>query len=187
MAWSSLPTQIAWKKSPPRGSSVIIRTPDFFNSQFPSSVKFARELETTAKTLGVRLFSINWEHSDRLDTAFGEAKKVRADALVVAPNLLSIRHGGRVAELALKHRLPSMAVTGTIPERGGLMSYGPEQVDMYRRAAHYADKILKGAKPADLPMEQPTKFELVINLKTAKALSLTIPPSVLGRADQIIE
>jgi len=140
-----------------------------------------------AKTLGVRLYAINWDHPDRLVGAFAEAKNARADALIVAPNILSIPHGGRVGELALKHRLPSMAAAGTIPERGGLMSYGPEQVDMYRRAAHYVDKILKGAIPADLPMEQASKFELIINLKTAKALGLTIPQSVLGRADRVIE
>ena len=165
----------------------IRRVAVFFNSQFASSVKFARELEPVAKTLGVRVHSINWDHPDRLVSAFAEAKSARADALVVAPNILSIPHGGRIGELALKHRLPSMALAGTLPERGGLMSYGPEQVDMYRRAAHYVDKILKGAKPADLPMEQASKFELVINLQTAKALGLKIPPSVLGRADRIIE
>src|SRR5262245_59158374 len=115
------------------------------------------------------------------------SKRVRADSLILGPNTLTIRHGGQVADLALKHRLPSMAVAGTVPERGGLMSYGPEQIDLSRRAAHYVDRILKGAKPADLPMEQATKFELVVNLKTARALQLTVPPSVLGRADQVIE
>ena len=92
-----------------------------------------------------------------------------------------------MAELSLKHRLPAMSLYPGFPQEGGLMSYGTSFVDNPRRTAVYVDKILKGAKPADLPVEQPTKFELVINLKTAKALGLTIPPSVLGRADQVIE
>jgi putative tryptophan/tyrosine transport system substrate-binding protein len=94
---------------------------------------------------------------------------------------------GRIAELAAKSRLPAVYGYSVFPEAGGLMSYGAMQSDLYRKVAFYVDKILKGAKPADLPVEQPTKFELVINLKTAKALGLTIPPSVLGRADQVIE
>ncbi len=165
----------------------IRRVAVLFNNSQIGSVKFARDVEVAAKTLGVQAYSINWDHADRLVSAFGEVKKVRADSLIVGPNILTIRHGGQVAELALKHRLPSMAVAGTVPERGGLMSYGPEQIDLYRRAAHYVDRILKGAKPGDLPMEQATKFELVVNLKTAKALRLTVPPSVLGRADQVIQ
>jgi putative ABC transport system substrate-binding protein len=93
----------------------------------------------------------------------------------------------RIMEFAAANRVPSVSFQREMAEAGGLMSYGPSQVDMYRRAAAYVDKILKGAKPADLPVEQPTKFELVINLKTAKAIGLTIPPSVLQRADQVIE
>jgi len=92
-----------------------------------------------------------------------------------------------VADLAIKHRLPTMSMLKDVVEAGGLMSYSPNYDDLYRRGASYVDKILKGAKPADLPVEQPTKFELVINLKTAKALGLTIPPSLLQRADEIIQ
>jgi putative ABC transport system substrate-binding protein len=93
----------------------------------------------------------------------------------------------RIARLALEHRLPMMSQFSRLVEAGGLMSYGPELADLFARAASYVDKILRGTKPGDLPIEQPTKFELVINLKTAKALGLTIPPSVLARADQVIE
>jgi putative ABC transport system substrate-binding protein len=96
-------------------------------------------------------------------------------------------HRGQLADLALKHRLPTMFAFREYAEAGGLMAYGPSYAELFQRAAGYVDKILKGAKPADLPIEQPTRFELVINLKTAKALGLTIPPSVLGRADEIIQ
>src|SRR5262249_31368534 len=125
----------------------IRRVAVLVNTSQIGSVNFARDVELAAKTLGVQAHSINWDDADRLVSAFDEVKKVRADGLVLGPNLLTIRHGGRVAELALKHRLPSMAVAGTVPERGGLMSYGPEQIHLYRRAAHYVDRILKGAKP----------------------------------------
>ena len=125
----------------------IRRVAVLFNNSQIGSVKFARDVELAAKTLGVQAYSINWDYADRLVSAFGEVKKVRADSLILGPNLLTIRHGGQVAELALKHRLPSMAVAGTVPERGGLMSYGPEQIDLYRRAAHYVDAS-RGALPS---------------------------------------
>ena len=124
---------------------------------------------------------------DEFEGAFAAMLRERADALLVAqdPILLSAR--GQVVLLATRHRLPAVYGNREYTEVGGLMSYGPNVAHQFRRAAVYVDKILKGAKPADLPVEQPTKFEIVINLKTAKALGLTIPPSLLGRADEVIE
>ena len=121
------------------------------------------------------------------DGAFAAMARERVGALLVVTDPMFIPHRARLADLVAKNRLPSMFTQRADVEAGGLMSYGPNFPDMYRRAATYVDKILKGAKPADLPVEQPTKFELVINLKTAKALGLTIPPSLLVRADQVIE
>jgi putative ABC transport system substrate-binding protein len=111
----------------------------------------------------------------------------RAGALTVLPSGMFIGQRRRLVDLAAKNRLPAVYQSRESVDAGGLMSYGPNFADLFRRAATYVDKILKGAKPGDLPVEQPTKFELVINLKTAKALGLTIPPSVLGRADQVIQ
>jgi putative ABC transport system substrate-binding protein len=122
-----------------------------------------------------------------IPAAFEAAKRGRPGALIVLPSPMFYGERQRLAELAVRHRLPAIYEGKAYVEAGGLASYGPSFPDMYRRAATYVDKILKGAKPADLPMEQPTKFELVINLKTAKALGLTIPPSVLGRADEVIQ
>jgi ABC-type uncharacterized transport system substrate-binding protein len=144
--------------------------------------------DAAARSLGVRLQALKVQRSDDLRPAFADAQKDRAEALVVLSSPFFFAHRTRLVELAAKYRLPTIYnqrefVVGS----GGLMSYGPNLRDQFRRAAAYVDKILKGAKPADLPVEQPTKFELVINLKTAKALGLTIPPSVLGRADQVIE
>ena len=108
-------------------------------------------------------------------------------AVLVPDDPLSVNERTRIAELALKHRLPAVAGHTQIAEAGVMMAYGPNRIDLYRRAAGFVDKILKGAKPGDLPVEQPTKFELVVNLKTAKALKLTIPQSILVRADEIIQ
>jgi putative ABC transport system substrate-binding protein len=122
-----------------------------------------------------------------LGTTFRAAAKGRADALLVLGNPALNAHRKQIVDLAVKHRLPTTYTRPEYIESGGLMYYGTNYNDLSRRAATYVDKILKGVKPADLPIEQPTKFELVINLKTAKALGLTIPPSVLARADQIIQ
>jgi len=121
--------------------------------------------------------------AEELETAFPAMEQKRPDAIIVQPSL----PGKRVAELALKYRIPSVGNIREFAEYGGLMTYSAAQAVMYRHAAIYVDKILKGANPADLPVTQPTKFELVINLKTAKALGLTVPPSILGRTDQVIE
>jgi putative ABC transport system substrate-binding protein len=125
--------------------------------------------------------------SKELEMASREAARQKADALFVAGDTLAYEHRQRVADLALKYRLPTVFLFRAHVEAGGLMSYGTDLMDLYRRAGGYVDKILKGAKPADLPIEQPTKFELVINLKTAKALGITVPQSVLLRADEVIQ
>ena len=119
--------------------------------------------------------------------AFDIAIKQRADAVQVANDTLTQTNFRRIVDLSAKHRLPSIFTSREFVDAGGLMAYGPNFTDLYRRAATYVDKIFKGAKPADLPVEQPTKFELVINLKTAKALGLTIPQSLLIRADELIQ
>jgi putative ABC transport system substrate-binding protein len=144
-----------------------------------------KEIQAAARSQGVRPELLDTGKSDDLEHAF-DAIRLRVDALLVAttdvtPSRLFI------PDLAAKHRLPAMYVSRAAVDAGGLISYGANYPDLYRRAAVFVDKILKGAKPADLPIEQPTTFELVINLKTAKALGLTIPPSLLQRADQVIE
>jgi putative ABC transport system substrate-binding protein len=122
--------------------------------------------------------------SERLDGAFEEAKKERAQALITLSSPLTLASRSRIGALAIKRRLPTMFLYRAHVEAGGLMSYGPDLPGMHRHCADYVARILKGAKPGELPVERPTKFELVINLKTAKALGLTIPPSLLQRADE---
>ncbi len=124
---------------------------------------------------------------EELDGAFAQAGRGRADAMLVTPNPFFNAQRDRLISLAARHRLPTLYEFRDFVEAGGLMCYGADNADVYHRVAKYVDRILKGAKPADLPVEQPTKFELIINLKTAKALGLTIPPSLLARADEVIE
>jgi putative ABC transport system substrate-binding protein len=145
-------------------------------------------MSTAAPVLGVELQSLEVRapHPD-LDEAFGAARRGRAQGLVVLHNPLISTYRRQIVGMALRDRLPTIFEGTDYTEIGGLISYGPKLSDVFGRAATFVDKILKGAKPADLPVEQPTKFELVINLKTAKALGLTIPQSVLLRADQVIE
>ncbi len=140
-----------------------------------------------AEALGVRLQVVEARRSEDIDRAFSDMTKAGAGALTVMATPLFDAERRRLVDLAAKNRLPTVYSTRSYVEAGGLMSYGPDMADLFRRAATYVDKILKGARPSDLPVEQPTKFELVINLKTAKALGLTIPPSLLGRGDQVIE
>ena len=147
---------------------------------------FLVEAEPVAKALGVKLQSLEVRDADDLDGAFEAAKKGRVQAFLVAPNPVINNQRARIVEFAAKNRLPAMYPNSDFIAVGGLMSYAPNFADLYRRAATYVDKILKGAKPADLPVEQPTKFEFVINLKTAKQIGLTIPPNVLARADKVI-
>ena len=146
-----------------------------------------KEGEVTARALGVRPQFVEARGPADLDRAFSDMTKARAGALTVLPGNMFFSERRRLVSLAAKNRLPAVYPSREYVDAGGFMSYAPNGADLFRRAATYVDKILKGAMPGDLPVEQPTKFELVINLKTAKALGLIIPPSVLQRADQIIE
>jgi putative ABC transport system substrate-binding protein len=143
--------------------------------------------ETAARALGLSGSVYEIRDVPDLEGVFRTAKAKQADAMYVLPSPTFFRHRARLAELAVKYRLPGIYEEKTYVAAGGLMSYGPNFADLYRRSASYVDRILKGAKPGDLPLEQPEKFELVINLKTAKALGLTIPPAVLARADEVIQ
>ncbi len=153
----------------------------------PAQPLIMSSIDGAARSLGLQLQLLEARGPGEFDGAFAVMAKERAGALLVTGDPMFFLHRARLAGLAVKHRLPSMSTQGQWVEAGGLMSYGPSFPDLYRRAATYVDKIFKGAKPADLPIEQPTKFELVINLKTAHALGLTIPRSLLQRADQVIE
>ena len=172
------------KEMRPKLSRVAI----FGTSSWAGNARGLRETERAAETLRLKLQYVDVSRPTDFEIAFQAASKGQAEAIVmlVWNPLLNARRK-EVVELAVKSGLPTMYRERESVEVGGLITYGPNIPDLFRRAATYVDKILKGAKPADLPVEQPTKFELVINLKTAKALGLTIPPSVLGRADQVIQ
>jgi putative ABC transport system substrate-binding protein len=160
----------------------VLWTPDT-----PSHTPALRALEEAGRRLPVQQQPVQVRTAAELEGAFAAMARARAQAVLVLIGPIFFAERWRVAELAIKHRLATMSTIKEVAEAGGLMSYGPNQEDLYRRGAIYVDKILKGAKPADLPVEQATKFELVINLKTAKAIGLTIPRSVLVRADHVIE
>jgi putative tryptophan/tyrosine transport system substrate-binding protein len=144
-------------------------------------------VDVAARALGVRLQFVEARGPDEFARAFSDMTNARAGALTVLPSNRFLREHRRLVDLAAKNRLPAVYISREFVDAGGLMSYGANEPDLFRRAATYVDKILKGAKPGDLPVEQPTKFELVINLKTAKALGLTIPQSVLAHADEVIQ
>ena len=146
-----------------------------------------KEAEAAAWTLGLHLRLVAVQGPDELDRAFATIAGQRADALIVFPSPMLFSERKRIVDLAAKHRLPSMSQDRAFVELGGLMSFGANITDLSRRSATYVDKILKGAKTGDLPVEQPTKFELVINMKTAKALGVTIPQALLLRADEVIQ
>jgi putative ABC transport system substrate-binding protein len=147
-----------------------------------------REYETVARALKIQLQSLEVRYPNPdFEGAFQGAVKGRVDALITVRNSLLNRYPKQIANFAIKNRLPSMSEGSDYVEAGGLMSYAASDADNYRRAATYVHKILKGTKPVDLPVEQPTKFEFVINLKTAKQIGLTIPPNVLARADRVIK
>ena len=145
-----------------------------------------KDMQTAAQVMGVQLQSLEVRSVADFDRAFEIALREQSQALITWTNPLLTTHRSRVVDFATKNRLPVIFPSREFVEAGGLMSYGPDSLASYRRAAVYVDKILNGAKPADLPVEQPTKFELVINLKTAKQIDLTIPPNVLARADRVI-
>jgi len=146
-----------------------------------------REIQGPAQQLGLTLQSLEVSDADRLDAVFVEAIAAHNHALIALPTPLFVVNAKRIADFALVNRLPSVFHLPEFVQAGGLLSYGPDRADLFRRAAAYVDKILKGAKPGDLPVEQPTKFQLVVNIKTARALGLAIPSTFLARADEVIE
>ncbi len=165
----------------------ISRVAVLWNPSHSEASASFRETEGATRALGLSLESIEVRSAADLEGAFRRAVTRHADALTVLLDPVTLLNEAKVAELAARSRIPSIFYERRFATAGGLMAYGPLDEDLHRRAAGYVDKILKGAKPADLPVEQPTKFELVINLKAAKALGLTIPPSLLQRADEIIQ
>jgi putative ABC transport system substrate-binding protein len=167
----------------PKASRVAV----LWNPANPGNPPQLRAAELAARGLGMRLQLLEARSPREIEDAFAAMARERAAALVVLVDILLGDQRARIANLAVSHRLPAVYGLTEHVEAGGLMAYAPSFVDTYRRAASYVDKILRGANPGDLPVEQPTQFELVINLKTAKALGLTIPPSLLGRADEVIE
>jgi putative ABC transport system substrate-binding protein len=156
-------------------------------AQYPLSSLALREAHVAARTLGIKLQYLETEGPEDLNKLFAEMRKERAEGLLLLPAPQITNNQERIGELALKHRLPGISPQRGFAERGGLMAYGTKVPDLFHRAATFVDKMLKGAKPADLPVEQPTRFELLVNLKTAKALGLRIPPAIGERADQVIE
>jgi putative ABC transport system substrate-binding protein len=172
-----------FKEALPRFVHVAV----LWNSADPPRVLEFKEIDEAARKLGVKARSIEIRHEDEFDRGLAEVVRRGADAIVVLTDPFMRIHRARVIDFALNHRLPVFSGYRVWAESGALMTYGADLFDVARRTAGYVDKILKGARPGDLPVEQPTKFELIINLKTAKSLGLTIPPSLLQRADQVIE
>ncbi len=158
-----------------------------WNPNNPTGRDFLRETEAAARSLGIQLLAIEVRNPGELGTVFKAVTNVRPSALITLGDGMLWSARARIVEFAMKSQLPGIFPERDFPEAGGLMSYGPNVSENFRRAAALVDKVLKGSKPADLPIERPTRLELVINLKTAKALGLTIPPALLQRADQVIE
>jgi putative ABC transport system substrate-binding protein len=165
----------------------LARVAVLWNPSNPVSGPELRETEAAARSLRLELQALGVKGPDGFGSAFLAMKRERPGALIILSDIMFFGRRQHIADLAASNGLPGIAWTRELAESGVLMTYGPNNADMHRRAAGYVDKVLKGANPADLSVEQPTKFELVINLKTAKALGLTIPPSLLARADQVIE
>jgi ABC-type uncharacterized transport system substrate-binding protein len=170
------------KEVVPRLSRVVV----LGSSTEPANAQSLKETELAAGALGVKLQHVDVLAPKDIETAFRAASKGRADAVLVLASSVANSQRTQIAELAVKNRLPAVYYQTEFVEDGGLMSYGVSFTDLFRRTATYVDKILKGAKPADLPVEQPIKFEFIINLKAAKQIGLTIPPNVLARADKVI-
>jgi len=164
----------------------LSRVAVFGTSTQPNYAQLLNEVELVAKAFGMKLQNLDLLDPKDIETAFRAAGKERAGAVLVLASPLSLSQRPQILDLAVKSRLPVIFPQSEYVEDGGLMSYAPNYADLFRRAATYVDKILKGAKPADLPVEQPTKFEFIINLKAAKQIGLTIPPNVLARADRVI-
>ncbi|MGH7872813.1 MAG: ABC transporter substrate-binding protein [Candidatus Binatia bacterium] len=164
----------------------LSRAAIFGTSTFPGNKQSLKETELAAGAVGVQIHYLDVRTAEDIETAFRESTKKRPDAAVVLAGAVIFSQRTRIAGLAVKNRLPVIFPQSEYVEDGGLLSYAPNYPDLFRRAATFVDKILKGAKPSDLPVEQPTKFELIINLKAAKQIGLTIPPNVLARADRVI-
>jgi putative ABC transport system substrate-binding protein len=171
------------KEAVPHASRVAVLS----NPADPSFALQVRQVEATARSLGIRLQHVEARGPEELNSAFAAMARERADALLVTGTSTFLAHRTRLAELAVKGRLPTMHSFRESVEAGGLMAYAVNMADFVGRSAVYVDKILKGAKPADLPIEQPTKFELIINLKAAKALGITVPQALVLRADEVIQ
>jgi len=171
------------KEAVPDLSSVAV----LWNPRDAISTITWQEIQLPARRINIALHSLEVKDAGEFDSAFTKATGARAGAIYALPAPIFVNNEKRIADFAVKSRLPSLFHLAEFVRLGGLMAYGPDRVDLFRRAATYVDKILKGANPGDLPVEQPTKFELIINLKTAKALSLNVPPSLLARADEVIE
>ncbi len=171
------------KETVPKLSRIAV----LWNPQDPGSAQQWKESQLPARELGLQLHSMEVSSADKYEGAFKEATKAGSAALAVTHHQLAVSYRKQIADLAAKNRLPAIYARGDYVDSGGLMSYGADQIEPYKRVASTVDKILKGRKPADIPVEQPTKFELVINLKAAKQIGLTIPPSVVYQADKVIK
>ena len=171
------------KEIVPNLSSIAVLS----NPKNPQQKIEMKEMQTAAQAMSLRLHSAEVSTEDGLEDAFVAMNKVGVQAFILLTDSIFFSQRKRTVDLASKYKLPAMYFFQVFVEEGGLMSFGPSDADLFRRAAGYVDRILKGAKPGELPVEQPTKFDLYINLRTAKALGLTIPPSLLARADEVIE
>jgi putative tryptophan/tyrosine transport system substrate-binding protein len=159
----------------------------YWDETNPTSKRLARDLEGEARRLNVAVISVPLARLENLEAPADRAVRERAQAIIVALGGWTLSNRARIVQVSLSRKLPVTAASRLFADDGALASYGPDLPAVYKRAATFVDKILRGTRPGDIPVEQPTKFELVINLKTAKALGLTIPPSLLGRADEVIQ